>query len=94
MILREKKGVALGFESSDSAPRVLAVASGLLVDVLLRIAEKHNIAVYSDPDLAESLSALKPGVEIPERLFKAVAEVLAYVYRINDEFRRKISTPG
>ncbi len=92
-MLREKKGVALGFGRSDSAPRVLAVAHGLLLDVLLNIAEKYNITVYSDPDLAESLSALKPGTEIPERLFKAVAEVLAYVYRINDEFRAKISSP-
>ena len=86
----EKKGVAIGY-SGRGVPRILAIARGLLVEKLLRIAEENNITIYRDSDLAETLAVLNVGNEIPEDLFFAVCEVLAYCYRINNEFREKLS---
>ncbi len=91
---KERKGVALGYSSDDQAPRVLAVARGILVDKMIRIAEEKHITVYRDADLTEVLSAVPPGTEIPENLYRAVAEVLTYCYRVNSEFREKLDSMG
>ena len=85
-----RKAVALGYSGSGESPRVVAKARGELVRALLELAEKHKITVYRDPDLAESLIAMDTGAEINPRLFRAVAEVLAYCYRVNDRFREKL----
>ncbi len=89
-----RKGVALGYSNGDNAPKVIASARGILVEKLLEIAERYNITVYKDADLAEALSVLDTGMEVPEHLFRAVAEVLAYCYRVNSEFRDKMKQPG
>lgn len=91
---RVKKGAAIGYEGKNSVPRVLSVARGLLVNNLLRIAEKYGITVYQDPDLAETLCEMKAGDEIPEELWMAAARVLAYCYKVNDEFKQKLAGPG
>jgi flagellar biosynthesis protein len=88
----EKIGVAL--EYSGEIPKILAVARGLLFDRLIQIAREHNITIYKDADLAEVLSQVPVGIEIPETLFKAVSEVLAYCYRINSDFKKKLDNMG
>lgn len=88
----ENIGIAL--EYSGDIPKILACARGLLFDRLIQIAKKHNITIYEDPDLAHVLSELPVGSQIPENLFKAVAEVLAYCYRINSEFKAKMDSRG
>ena len=89
---KEKKGVAL--EYNGDIPKVTASARGKLLEKLLEIAKSHNITVYHDPDLTEVLYQLPVGSEIPEDLFAAVAGVLAYCYRINNEFKSKVLDHG
>ena len=84
----ERKGVAI--EYSGDIPKIIAAARGRLLDKILEIAEKHNITVYRDPDLAEVLYKLPLGTAIPNELYAAVAEVLAYCYRVNADFKRKL----
>ena len=88
----EKVGVAL--EYSGEIPKILATARGALFDRLIQIAREHNITIYKDSDLAVVLSQLPVGFEIPETLFKAVSEVLAYCYRINSDFKKKLDNMG
>jgi Uncharacterized homolog of the cytoplasmic domain of flagellar protein FhlB len=88
----EKIGVAL--EYSGEIPKILATARGILFDRLIQIAREHNITIYKDSDLAGVLSQLPVGIEIPETLFKAVSEVLAYCYRINSDFKTKMDNMG
>jgi flagellar biosynthesis protein len=85
-----RKAAAIGYDPEHGLPEVIAAARGHLAESLMAMAEKHGVAVRRDPDLAEVLSALKPGTPVPEALFKAVAEVLAYCYRVNEQFREKI----
>lgn len=82
------KGVSLLYDGN--IPRVTAIARGKLLETMLRIAEVCSIPVHRDPDLAEILSSLDAGTEIPEDLYRAVAEVLAFCYRINADFRNKV----
>lgn len=88
----EKIGVAL--EYSGNIPTILAVARGVLFEHLISIARDHNITIYENPDLAQVLSQVPVGTEIPEALFRAVSEVLAYCYRINADFRAKLDGMG
>jgi flagellar biosynthesis protein len=88
----EKIGVAL--EYSGTIPTVLAVARGVLFEHLIRIAREHNITIYENPDLAQTLSQVPVGTEIPEDLFRAVVEILAYCYRVNAGFKAKLDGMG
>ena len=88
----DRIGVAL--EYSGDLPRVLAVARGMLFDRLIRIAREHNITIYNDANLAQVLSQLPVGSDIPEFLFKAVTKVLAYCYKINENFKTKVDGLG
>ena len=69
---------------AQSAPTVVAKGRNHLALRIRRIAESHNIPIVENPPLAQLLYKTAPvGEEVPEELFKAVAEVLAYVFRLN-----------
>jgi flagellar biosynthesis protein len=88
--MNKKTGVALQYNGNDAIPRIIARAKGHLLEKILEIAEKYNITVYKDADVAQALSALDVGDYIPEDLYQAVAEVIAYCYNVNKELREKI----
>ena len=67
----------------DPAPRVVAKGRGAVAESIVRLAREHGVAVHSDQDLAEVLSRLDLDALIPPELYRALAEVLAYVYRMN-----------
>lgn len=77
--------VALRYKpGKDRAPVVVASGVDFLALRIREIARTHNIQIVENPPLARTLyKAAKAGDEIPENLYRAVAEVLAYVYEIN-----------
>ena len=79
-----QKAVALRYDANDEpAPRVIAKGAGLTAERIIEVARQHNIHVHNDPDLVNVLSKLDVETVIPEGLYIAVAEVLAFVYRLN-----------
>ena len=81
-----ESAVALRYDrGEDRAPSVVAKGRGEVAEKILAIAQEHDIPVRSDPDLLNLLSACELGDQIPEELFGAVAEVLAFLYRVNGE---------
>jgi flagellar biosynthesis protein len=81
-----KWAVALEYDQEeDGAPRVTARGSGYIAEKIIEIAEEHGVPIYEDPDLVQFLSKLDIDREIPVELYRAVAEVLAFVYRLNSE---------
>lgn len=83
---REKlqKAVAIRYQASeDAAPKVIAKGQGRLAERILEIAREEGIHIQDDPDLVGLLAKLDLDSPIPEELYKAVAEVLAFVYRLN-----------
>ena len=83
MIDKRKKAAALRYmPDKDKAPRVVAKGTGAIAERILAIAKEHNIPLRDDPQLVEVLSALDLYQEIPTDLYKAVAEVLAFVYKM------------
>lgn len=76
--------VALGYDADkNSVPTVLAKGAGKTAARIIELAEENNIPVTEDADLVMALSQLDLGAVIPPELYPAVAEVLAYVYRMN-----------
>ncbi len=79
-----RKAVALRYdEDKDQAPKILAKGAGHLADRIIEIARENGLQIYPDKDLVALLSKLDVNTEIPGHLYKAVAEVLAFVYRLN-----------
>ena len=79
-----RRAVALRYDTQqDHAPRVTAKGAGLLAERIVSLAREHGVPVHEDPDLVTLLSKLDVNAEIPEDLYKAVAEVLAFIYRLN-----------
>ena len=76
--------VALRYEAGrDAAPRVLATGRGSIAETILRRAEEAGVAIRRDDALTEALAPLALGESIPPELYRAVAEVLAYVYGLD-----------
>ena len=74
-------------EKSDSAPRVTARGKGAIAEKIIELAKKHKVPIKEDPALVQVLSRLDIDEEIPLELYKAVAEILAFVYSVNDRYR-------
>lgn len=87
MLQPEIKGaIALGYESEkNSAPTVLAKGIGDLAEKIISTAEKNDILIKEDPLLFDSLYSLSVGDAIPVKAYRAVAEILAFVYRLEDQ---------
>lgn len=71
--------VALHYDGVD-APRVSAQGQGETARRILEIAQANDIPLQSDPELAAILGQIPLGEEIPETLYQAVAEVIAFAY--------------
>lgn len=70
-------------DKSDRAPKVIAKGQNLVALRIIEVARSHYIAVFQDPPLARLLyNTIDIGEEIPENLYKAIAEVLAFVYNL------------
>lgn len=81
--------VALSYDADIAdAPRVVASGHGTIAEQILELAFANGVKVRTDPDLAQVLAAVEVDTVIPVEAFVAVAEILAYVYRANDQVLR------
>ena len=79
-----RRVVALRYErAEEAAPRVAAQGAGEVGERILELAAEHGIPVREDRDLLELLAACDLGESLPIELYGAVAEVLAFLYRVN-----------
>jgi flagellar biosynthesis protein len=81
---KSPKAVALKYDGKkDSAPRVIAKGRGEIAEKIIEIAGEHNVPLYEDKNLVQVLEALDLETEIPPELYRAVAEVLVFIYWLN-----------
>ena len=80
--------VALHYDG-ENAPKVIAKGSGEIARQILAIAEKHKIPLREDSELLSLLSSLELGQEIPENLYLAVAQVIAFAYFLSGKLPQK-----
>jgi flagellar biosynthesis protein len=81
---KSPKAVALKYDGKkDKAPRVVAKGRGAIAEKIIDIAKEHHVPLYEDKNLIQILEALDLETEVPAELYRAVAEVLAFIYRLN-----------
>ena len=69
--------------TGDGAPEVVAAGKGHLAASILERAREAGVPVHRDPELASALAQLSLGQEVPEAMWAAVAEVLAWAYGLS-----------
>jgi flagellar biosynthesis protein len=88
-----KLAAAIRYDSAkDDAPRLTAKGKGHMAEKIIELARKHNIPIRTDHALVHILSKLDLDQQIPPELYRAVAEILAFVYSANEKYREKQST--
>jgi len=84
--VRNQIAVALHYDKTG-APRVVAKGKGTIGAKIIELAKAHDIPIEENEVLAGALSHVEIGDEIPEELYKAVAEVLIFVLRLTGRIR-------
>ena len=86
MKLKTKKAVALGYNrQKDNSPKVVATGSGEIAKNIINLAKSHNIPIKEDADLVEVLSKVDLNQELPPNLYKAVAEIFSFLYKMTNK---------
>ncbi len=81
--MKQKEVIALEYDNSkNSAPKVTAKGKGKTAQKIIELAEKNDIPIKKDEDLVELLSKVELDKEVPTEMYKAVAEVFNFIYKI------------
>ena len=76
--------VALKYTPGESAPTVVAKGRGLIAAEIISRAKEHGIYVHESPELVALLSQVNLDEQIPPQLYIAVAELLAWLYQLEE----------
>lgn len=81
-----KKAVALQYDKAiNNAPKITAKGKGQTANNIIKIAKDNNIPIKKDEDLVELLSQIDIDKEIPTSMYKAVAEIFAFIYELSNK---------
>lgn len=78
----QKSAVALAYSQTDAAPRVVAKGRGLVAEQIIARAREHGVYVHESAELVSLLLQVDLDQRIPPQLYIAVAELLAWIYRL------------
>jgi flagellar biosynthesis protein len=78
----QQLAVALAYHEEDGAPKVVAKGRGLLAQAILERAREAGVYVHESPELVALLMQVDLDSRIPPQLYVAVAELLAWLYRL------------
>ncbi|MCV6587870.1 MAG: EscU/YscU/HrcU family type III secretion system export apparatus switch protein [Marinobacterium sp.] len=82
---RESRAVAIHYDAEKGAPRVTAKGQGLIAEQIIELAEQHSVHIHESPELVDVLVRLELGEEIPEALYRAIAEIIAFTYSLKSK---------
>ena len=89
-----KSAVSLRYDAEkNQAPKVTAKGRGLMAEKIIALALENQIPIKEDPDLVHVLSQLEIDKEIPPAMYQLVAELLAFIYRINQDVSGRLAVP-
>lgn len=80
-----QEAVALRYASENGAPQVVAKGRGLLAEEIIERARVAGVYVHESPELVSLLMQVDLDERIPPELYVAVAELLAWLYRLEQE---------
>ncbi|MBX9849021.1 MAG: EscU/YscU/HrcU family type III secretion system export apparatus switch protein [Rhodocyclaceae bacterium] len=77
--------VALAYAPGDAAPKVVARGRGLIAEEIINRAKSHGVYVHESPELVTLLLQVDIDENIPPQLYVAVAELLAWLYQVEEK---------
>lgn len=77
-----REAIALAYRQTDAAPRVVAKGKGLIAEEIIARAREHGVYVHESPELVALLTQVDIDEHIPPQLYLAIAELLAWLYRL------------
>lgn len=81
-----KLAAAIKYDANkNAAPNITATGKGSIAEEIIKIAKENDVPLYQDPALAKLLASLELETEIPPDLYSMVAEVLAFVYKLEQK---------
>lgn len=84
-----KEAVVLSYNrENNNVPRIVAKGKGKVAENILEKALEHDIPIQEDSSLVELLGKLEINQAIPEELYQAVAEVFAFIYRLDKQMNK------
>lgn len=82
----KREAIALAYRQTDAAPRVVAKGKGLIAEEIIARAKEHGVYVHESPELVALLTQVDIDEHIPPQLYLAVAELLAWLYRLEQGY--------
>ena len=79
---KRQMAVALAYRSHDPAPKVVAQGRGLIAQAIIERARQHGVYVHESKELVGLLMQVELDQHIPPQLYMAIAELLAWLYRL------------
>lgn len=82
---KRQMAVALAYQSGDAAPKVVARGRGIIAQAIIDRAKEHGVFVHESKELVGMLMQVELDEHIPPQLYLAVAELLAWLYRLEQK---------
>lgn len=79
-----QQAIALAYESGDYAPKIVAKGKGLIAEQIIARAKEHKVFVHESKELVALLMQVDLDDHIPPELYLAIAEILAWLYRLEN----------
>lgn len=89
-INKKKTAVALSYDPEETAPKIIATGKGHLAEKIINTAKEADIPIHRNEALADTLSRLELGSNIPPELYEVVAEILVFVDKM-DRIKGKLN---
>ncbi|MCL2791065.1 MAG: EscU/YscU/HrcU family type III secretion system export apparatus switch protein [Desulfobulbus sp.] len=90
---KKKRAVALLYDpKKGTAPKVVASGTNLIAEKIIAAAAEAGVHIKEDPDLVALLAKIPIGGEIPAELYQTIAEILAFVYAVNNRYKTSKET--
>ncbi|HPH04982.1 MAG TPA: EscU/YscU/HrcU family type III secretion system export apparatus switch protein [Methylotenera sp.] len=80
-----QQAIALSYGAGDYAPKVVAKGRGAIAEQIIALAKEHQVFVHESKDLVNLLMQVDLDAHIPPELYLAIAEILAWIYRLEEE---------
>ena len=84
---KRKKAAALKYEYGQSDPKVTAAGMGNIAEKILQEAEKSEVPIVYNEELADMLTKVDIDSEIPQELYEVVAKVIAYIMEVDNKYK-------
>ncbi|WP_462379092.1 EscU/YscU/HrcU family type III secretion system export apparatus switch protein [Pseudomonas sp. Marseille-QA0892] len=80
-----RQAIALQYDG-QTAPQLTAKGDDALAEAILALAREHEVPIYENADLVKLLARLELGDEIPEALYRTIAEIIAFAWYLKGKF--------